>query len=551
LQHLPLSPADQRVLLPSLLGGCSVEELERFAGADLPRTWFAHALCHGVLRPETRAHAITCLHEGDDVLILALWEHFEHLADEEQRRAILAALFPPDDAQGPRFLSRFLRTCSTMRAETLEWLLDSLKAWKTLWHEFWSRDDHCGRLLELLRGLGLDASRLWERLFDQIDAVVLLPGSSYQQLLLMNLAAVRDRPGPSLPPAVAQAINDWVSLREHFENAAGVPESTRRAIIDACNRRFLDPITPLSDYFDRFIAPQGTRPEVVDDFTAFFHSFYLAGCEHRHYSSRLLGWLRVASRCSDDVTRAALQQHYLDREVPVEFRWQLAEEANRAGLLLPEVFERVPKPTRESKEREMDFATKAALGDEVLQLTGALDAGAAHAPPLRRSIRSRGPWLAASLAAGLAAVFLFGSTAGKSQLANLALFVPALLLFVDGITQQSVGMKVRFLRRGLPALQSLPQQLRREFTCGLCLGIGGGLILAAVVLLWAGSWRFAACLAIATMLASGLSAALGLLLPWFLHEIPARPWMAAGPLARLLAAASALAALFVLGRFFI
>src|SRR5262249_12914240 len=186
LQHLPLSPTDQRLLLPPLLGGCSVEELKRFAAADLPRTWFAHALCHGVLRPETRVHAITCLHEGDDVLIRALWEHFEHLADEEQRRAILAALFPLDDAQGPRFLSRFLRTGSAMRAETLEWLLDSLKAWKKPWNEFWSREDHCGRLLELLRGMGLDASRLWEHLFDQIDAEVLLPGSSYQQLLLMN-----------------------------------------------------------------------------------------------------------------------------------------------------------------------------------------------------------------------------------------------------------------------------------------------------------------------------------------------------------------------------
>src|SRR5262249_12673022 len=150
------------------------------------------------------------------------------------------------------------------------------------------------------------------------------------------------------------------------------------AIIDACNRRHLDPMTPLADYFERFIAPQGTRPEVVEDFTAFFHSFYLAGCEHRHYSSRLLGWLRVASRCNDTVTCGALQQHYLEREVPVEFRWQLADETNRAGLLLAEVFERVPKPTRESEDKEIDFATNAALGDEVLQLTGALDAGTEH-----------------------------------------------------------------------------------------------------------------------------------------------------------------------------
>jgi Mg/Co/Ni transporter MgtE len=126
--------------------------------------------------------------------------------------------------------------------------------------------------------------------------------------------------------------------------------------------------------------------------------------------------------------------------------------------------------------------------------------------------------------------------------------VPALLFFADGVTQQSAGMKVRRLRRGLPALQSLRRQLRGEFVCGLCLGLGGGLILAGVAQLWSGSWRFAVCVAIVTAVASGLSAAFGLLIPWYLREIPARPWMAAGPPARLLSALSALVLLFGLTR---
>ena len=131
---------------------------------------------------------------------------------------------------------------------------------------------------------------------------------------------------------------------------------------------------------------------------------------------------------------------------------------------------------------------------------------------------------------------------------NLLLFVPALLLFVDGVAQQSTGVKVRRLRRGLPALQSLPRQLRGEFVCGLCLGIGGGLILAVVAQLLTGSSRLAVCLALATPIASGLSAALGLLIPWYLREIPARPWMAAGPPARLLSALSALVLLYGMAR---
>ena len=68
--------------------------------------------------------------------------------------------------------------------------------------------------------LGIESYQIVRgKLWGQIDDEVLLPGSSYQQMLLMNLAAVRDRPGPKLPPAVVQAINDWVSLREHFEKA--------------------------------------------------------------------------------------------------------------------------------------------------------------------------------------------------------------------------------------------------------------------------------------------------------------------------------------------
>src|SRR5262249_29233051 len=153
------------------------------------------------------------------------------------------------------------------------------------------------------------------------------------------------------------------------------------------------------------------------------------------------------------------------------FRWKLADETNRAGVLLAEVFENVPKPTHESEERELDFATNAALGDEVLQLTGALDAGTEHPPALLRLIRSRGPWLTASLAAGLAVVLLFGfAVGGLQRTTNFLLFVPALLFFVDGVAQQSAGVKVRRLRRGLPALQSLPRQLRGELVCGLCLG---------------------------------------------------------------------------------
>src|SRR5262249_201103 len=151
--------------------------------------------------------------------------------------------------------------------------------------------------------------------------------------------------------------NDWVSLREHFEKASSVPEGKRRALVDACNRRRLDPIGPLASYFERFVASQGMRTEVVEDFVGFFPSFFLAGGQHQHYNSRLTGWLRVVARAEDEETRATLQRHYLEQHVPTEFRWQLANETHRAGLLLTSVFEAVPKPTGEAEHDLIDTRT--------------------------------------------------------------------------------------------------------------------------------------------------------------------------------------------------
>jgi hypothetical protein len=549
LKQLPLSPADQRSLLPQLLGGCTVEELGRFAESDLPRTWYAHALCHGALRPETREFAVAALHDGDDVLVQALWEHFQHLTDEEQRRAILGQLFPPNEPAAAVFLSRLLRSGCTLRAETLEWLLDELKVWRKHWAVFWGRDDHLGHLLEMLRGLGVAAAPSWEKLWGQIDEEALLPGNSYQQLLLMNLAAVLDRPGPTLPPAVVQAINDWVILREHFEKASVVPEGKRRALIDACNRRRLDPIGPLGTYFERFVAPHGARTEVVEDFVGFFHSFYLAGGEHQHYSSRLIGWLRVVSQASEDESIAKLQRHYLERHVPMEFRWQLANETHRAGLLLASVFEAVPKPTGEAEIDAIDDKTRMALDDELFQLTGTRPA-VVEAPVMLQTMVWRGPWLLAALAIGLACLVLAGLYPGNPESRARALvFVPGLLLLVDAIAQQSAGLAVRALRTGAKRVSGIRQDLRGEAIRGASLGLAGGGLLAAAALAWTGSWSLAACLTITTVAASAWAAAAGLFVPALLRVLPARPWMAAGPVARVLAGVVASWVYFLLARF--
>jgi hypothetical protein len=537
-------------MLPPLLCGCGVEELSQFARSELPRNWLAHALCHGILRPETRELAVRCLHEGDEVLIRAFWEHFDHLVDEEQRRAILAPLFPSGDVAGVQFFSRLLRSGCALRTPTLGWLLKHLKVWKTEWRPFWVRDDHLGYFLELLRSLGQEAGPIWGEVWRQLDEEVLLPGNSYQQLLLLNLAALRDRPGPMLPATVSQAITDWVALRDHFEKAIAVPESKRQEIVEACTRRGLDPLRALQAYFERFLAPQGMRPEAVEDFIAFFHTFYKSGGEYPHYASRLLGWLRIVGCIPDEATRAAFQDHYLWRHVPAEFRWRLAEETWRAGQLLPQVYETIPRPTDDEESDALAGPARAAWSDEVFQLTGARLPEAGAKPFTVSSWLERAIWLLPVVVIGLAALtFANWFPGNSSRRGELALFLAPLLWLFDAVALQSTGLALRAIKTHSFLNYSGKFGSRREAWTGVCLGLAGGLALSALALAWTRSPGFAACIATTALAGCVIAAIAGRALPVLMRSAYAKPWLASGPITRLAVGCAGTMLFFLLARF--
>jgi hypothetical protein len=345
LHGLPAAPANGKSVLSPLLRGCTADDFDLLAGSGLPRGWLARAVCYALLETDTQAAAALRVHAGDEDLLRAFWEQLLLLREESPRRALLAPLFPPSDPRSVRLFSRVLRARLTLPAETLAWLLERLGAWGPDWDAFWGSDDHRGLLLDLLRQLGEAAGPLWERLCGPLDRDVLLPGSPRRGLLL-DLIATLGRPGPSVPPAFAEVIRDWAVLHDHFEKAAAVAdEGSRAAVIAACNRRGLDPVPLLAGYFERFVRPQGMKPEVLDDFAGFFHTFYAGGADYQDHASRLIGWLRVVEGCPEEA-RAPYQLYYLERFVPAEFRWRLAEEELQAGRLLPAAHAAVPKLTR-------------------------------------------------------------------------------------------------------------------------------------------------------------------------------------------------------------
>jgi hypothetical protein len=385
--RLGLTPVDPRLPLQRLLQKCSSDEFDQLAADDLPREWLVWAL----LRPEVRAEAARRLTGGDMTLVRAFWTQLRLIKEEAQQQAVLSPLVGAD---GPALLSGLLRARPRIGAAQLAWLLDALAAFDPSWQEFWCRDSHLARLLEVLRAMGAEAGTIWEGLGGLITEAVLLPGGQQQGALLTELSAARALPGTSLPPAASQVIADWVLLREHFEKAAAVLEVPRPELHDACARRAIDPSRVLALYFDRFVLPHGLGKEVLDDFIGFFHTFYPEGSEYHPCGARLLGWLRVVTVCPE-VDRAAYQQHYLEHFVPVEHRLRLAKEMSQAGLLPPVAPVSSPLPIVNTTSKEMPERSGEA---DLFLLTGV--------PPEVQPVQSLGGrlvWLSWALAGGLVA----------------------------------------------------------------------------------------------------------------------------------------------------
>jgi hypothetical protein len=546
VKKLQLSPLDQRLPLHGLLRGCTAEDLAQFARSDLPREWFVWALCYALVKPETREAAARHLHDGDDALVRAFWEQFKLLKDESQRRAILAPLFPAGPA-GADFLSRLLRGRHSLRPDTTEWVLTTLRAFEKEWVAFWSGDDHLGLLLDMLRPFGDESAWLWERLAGQVNQEVLPPGDPFQKTILMNLAAGKGRPGPAIPPHAAAAIDDWTLLREHFERASAVAaELERQALIDACKRRQLDPIEMLTKYFERFVRPRGANKALLDDFAGFFHSFYLERAEYQDCSSRLVGWLRVVSGCAEQ-ERAAFQAYYLENCVPLEFRWRLADEMRQAGKLLTAVFETVPRPAEGGTSQGGGSLLTLDRQNEVLRaLTGAAAAGSA---PLVRSLGGRLAALLLTAAGGFLAAYLSGLYRLQLQtVAGLALFVPLVLCLVESMTIQSVALFAQALQRQGLTRQDLLGYLGKELGAGLLLGVACGLLAGGVTLVLGWGSKLPLCLGGAVAAGVALAPAVALGTAWLLPLLRAGRRPAAGPVARALATTLTLGLYFGLAR---
>jgi magnesium transporter len=169
--------------------------------------------------------------------------------------------------------------------------------------------------------------------------------------------------------------------------------------------------------------------------------------------------------------------------------------------------------------------------EDLFQMIGVHMAGSQMDSPWA-AFRHRFPWLGCNIAAGILAAFLSGVFESElNRVVALAFFIPVVLNLAESVSSQSVSLTLQMLHGQPPSWKALVRKLREELATGLLLGLGSGVIIALVCLVWLGQWGVAWCLAGGITGGVAGAAVLGITLPMLLRLLRLEPRVAAGPIA--------------------
>ena len=180
---------------------------------------------------------------------------------------------------------------------------------------------------------------------------------------------------------------------------------------------------------------------------------------------------------------------------------------------------------------ELDELDEADKRDALFQMIGVRVAAGQQDSALM-AFRRRFPWLGCNLIAGIFAAFVAGAFEKElNQVVALAFFIPVVLNLAESVSSQSVSLTLQLLHGQPPSWKSLRRKLRMELFTGILLGIGSGLAVAIVCLLWLREPRVAVCLIGGIATGVTVAAVLGLTMPIVLRLLRLEPRVAAGPIA--------------------
>jgi magnesium transporter len=181
--------------------------------------------------------------------------------------------------------------------------------------------------------------------------------------------------------------------------------------------------------------------------------------------------------------------------------------------------------------------------DDIFQLIGV------HGTAQRSTwsaFRDRFPWLLCNIAGGLICAFIASRFEHLlEEVVVLALFIPIVLALGESVSMQALTLTLQGLTDGPVVWRRLGAALWKEFKTATTLGLGCGLVVGAVVMMWRGQLDVAGVIFGAISLSMIVACLVGVAFPTILRAVKADPRIAAGPVA--LAAADVATLLFYFG----
>jgi magnesium transporter len=154
-----------------------------------------------------------------------------------------------------------------------------------------------------------------------------------------------------------------------------------------------------------------------------------------------------------------------------------------------------------------------------------------HRTGLWASVRSRTPWLAASLVGGIVASVVIGSFEETLKvLPILAAFIPVILGMGGNIGTQSSTIIVRGLATGRVETANLGRVVAKEMGTATVLGLIYGVVLGLTTFFyWEVSWQTSVAVGVSLLGSMLIAASIGSFVPMILHRVGVDPAVATGP----------------------
>jgi magnesium transporter len=147
------------------------------------------------------------------------------------------------------------------------------------------------------------------------------------------------------------------------------------------------------------------------------------------------------------------------------------------------------------------------------------------------SFKDRFPWLLCNIAGGiLAALFAALYEDVLEQVVMLALFMPVVLALGESVSIQSLTITLMGLHGARVRWSLIGRAIRREIGTALLLGLGSGVLVGVVAMLWRGMAPAAITIGASIGISVIAACLIGVLVPTIIRAMRRDPKIAAGPI---------------------